>query len=184
MVLGNSEFRQRFGKLARELGDASSIDVLVRHLQERRVAAGHVILRQGETSTSLYLIAEGRLELSVRAIDGHPIRLGQYGPGQWVGAAGFIDAQPALLDVVCEREGTLWMLTRDLFDGLTSTAPVVAGALLRTLSLSLAEQLRQCVRPAYQIETDFMKNGTAFRTATREATQVALLRQLYGIEEV
>jgi hypothetical protein len=101
-----------------------------------------------------------------------------------VGAAGFIDAQPALLDVVSEREGTLWMLTRDLFDGLTSTAPVVAGALLRTLSLSLAEQLRQCVRPAYQIETDFKTTGTAFCTATREATQVALLRQLYGIEEV
>ncbi len=103
------------------------------------VPAGHVVFRQGDPSDSLYIVAAGRLGISIER-DGHePTSVFEAGTGQIVGEMGVLTGAPRSASVISLRDSLLFKLSKDTFEELLEAHP----ALTRRIACNLSERLRQ-----------------------------------------
>ncbi|MEI8256331.1 MAG: cyclic nucleotide-binding domain-containing protein [Deltaproteobacteria bacterium] len=133
-------FAKRFESLGSFLS-GDEIEELLRHLPERRVATGEVILREGGTASQAFLVWEGTL--AVRLGDGeNALDVGRSEPGMMVGEIAFLDSGPVSATVTASTDGVLLVLGRAELEKLRDAYPRIATSLLRALSKSLAARLR------------------------------------------
>jgi CRP-like cAMP-binding protein len=133
-------FAQRFEALGDYLSTAE-IEELLRHLPTRTVASGEVLLREGDTSESAYLLWEGALKVTLGAGD-EAIDIGSIQPGTLVGEIAFLDGGPASATVTATSDATVLTLSRAELDALRTAHPRIATSLLRALCKSLAARVR------------------------------------------
>jgi MFS family permease len=86
------------------------LEQLAQLLSERRVAAGEVIVRQGEPGDDFFLVAEGRVRVTV---DG--AAAGELGPGEGFGEIALLRDVPRTATVEALEETTLYALERTEF---------------------------------------------------------------------
>jgi len=96
-----------------------TIEHLAVKLEERRVAAGDVVVRQGDSGDLFYLVEKGRLRVE---IDGRPV--GDLGPGEAFGEIALLRDIPRTATVVAVEDTSLAGLERDEFiAAVTGHAP-------------------------------------------------------------
>lgn len=107
-------------------------------------AAGAVVIREGETGSSMFVIATGAVKVVVNgeAIDAH-------GPGEVIGELATLDPRPRTATVIATEESILLRLTRSVLFELMSERVEVAHAIVRFLIRRYKE------RPASDISTSF-----------------------------
>jgi len=115
---------------------------LLRKLEDSTIACqygkGEVIIREGEMGLGMYIILEGRVEVSKHR-KGTEVRLAELGPRQFFAEMSLIDDKPRSATVTTLEETECLLLTRDSFMQLMNRNPQLAVHLAR----SLAERLRQ-----------------------------------------
>lgn len=89
-----------------------------KRLNRRRVSAGKLLWRQGETADALYLIDAGRVRVFVPDRAGRERVLRFHGPGDVVGEAAFIAETPHISSAAAVEDTTVWRLERPDFDAL------------------------------------------------------------------
>lgn len=100
------------------------LEQLAAALAERRAAAGETIVRQGEPGDEFFLVAEGRVRVTV---DGVPA--GELGPGEGFGEIALIRDVPRTATVEAVEETALYALGRDEFlDAVARHAESAAAA--------------------------------------------------------
>jgi CRP/FNR family cyclic AMP-dependent transcriptional regulator len=105
---------------------------------ERRFAAGDLIIRQGESGLGFYLIVEGRTE----ARAGDEV-LAQFGPGDYFGEmALLLEDMPRTADVAALEDTTCLVITQWAFKSLLAAHPDMASALMAELARRLGEGAR------------------------------------------
>jgi CRP/FNR family cyclic AMP-dependent transcriptional regulator len=104
----------------------------------RRFAPGSVIFWQGEATTGLWIILEGRVAVERTGPDGAIYTTGVWHPGEIIGIAGLWDGSgyPASARALDDPTVLLWM-ARDRFLELHRTVPPFAEAVSRTLAARL-----------------------------------------------
>ena len=103
------------------------------------VPAGRLVFRQGDPSDSLYIIATGRLDVSIE-VEGHdPTSIYEAGRGQIVGEMGLLTGDPRSATVRSLRDSLLFRLSKERFDALLELYPVLA----RRIACDLSERLKQ-----------------------------------------
>jgi hypothetical protein len=109
------------------------LEQLAQLLSERRVAAGEVIVRQGEPGDDFFLVAEGRVRVTV---DG--AAAGELGPGEGFGEIALLRDVPRTATVEALEETTLYALERTEFlnvlGGHTESAAAAEGVAGRRLA--------------------------------------------------
>ena len=109
----------------------------------RLFKANEFVIRRGVKENTLYLIANGRLEVGTSYVNGVSISpLASIGPGSVVGEQAFIDGQARSANVYALSSGELLCLTRDKFDELYVTEPLLMRDLLLALARILSLRLR------------------------------------------
>ena len=123
------------------LGDLDpTAQALVRGCFERRdYAAGEHVLKMGEKTRDLHVIASGRADVLIQ--DG-TIRLAGVNAGAILGEMGFLDGSPRAADVVAVEPLVSLTLSRESFDALSQQHPEVAQQILQILCKELASRLR------------------------------------------
>jgi CRP-like cAMP-binding protein len=104
---------------------------LVERFRARDVAAGEVILREGEPSDGLYVILDGAVDVTKRK-DGTTAPVGRLHEGDLFGEVSCLRKTPATATVTARRAGTVLRLPRADFDALVSAYPQILE-LLSTL---------------------------------------------------
>jgi CRP-like cAMP-binding protein len=107
---------------------------------EVRFPAGHVIARQGEIGSGLFLVVNGRVRI-VR--DGRA--LAELGPGEFFGELSVIDRLPRTAQAAAVEETTCLALASWDFERVVLEQPRLALAIMRGLAARLrtvTEQLR------------------------------------------
>ena len=103
------------------------------------VPAGRLLFRQGDPSDSLYIVATGRLDVSIE-IEGHdPASIYEAGRGQIVGEMGLLTGDPRSATVRSLRDSLLFRLSKQHFEELLQLYP----ALTRRIACDLSERLKQ-----------------------------------------
>ncbi len=111
----------------------------------RRLHAGEALLREGQASTALYVVAAGTLAAYAGA--GRRRRLLRtMGEGSVVGEVTFVDGGGASADVLADGDAEVLMLTRERFDAWAAAHPDLARAFLFELGRVLAHRLRTLTR--------------------------------------
>jgi SulP family sulfate permease len=119
--------------------DPTAQSLLKGCFERRDYAAGEHVLRFGEKTRDLHVIASGRADV---LIQGGTIRLAGVNAGAIVGEMGFLDASPRAADVVAVEPLVSLALSRESFDALSQQHPEVAQQILQILCTELANRLR------------------------------------------
>jgi CRP/FNR family cyclic AMP-dependent transcriptional regulator len=135
--------------LARQVGlgtislfaDLSSdeLDELSSHLRRQRYARGHPIFFRGDPGTSLYLIEDGRVKITLTSADGREAILSLLGPDSFFGELALLDGEPRSADAVALEACSLLVLERDDFSRFLAARPEVTTRLLAVVSRRLRQ---------------------------------------------
>ena len=100
------------------------------------VPAGQFVLREGEAGDSLYIVLEGKLEVTKRR-GGQEVVLSSYEPGQFFGEMALLEQAPRSASVRTLRESRLLAIDQAAFQALLSRSPSAPFNILRTVTSRL-----------------------------------------------
>ena len=109
--------------------------VLARRTTEVEFPDGHVIARQGEIGSGLFIIVSGGVRV-VRSGE----QLARLGAGDFFGELSVLDRMPRTASVIAESPTTCLALASWDFDAAVTESPSIALAILRGLALRLRER--------------------------------------------
>jgi CRP-like cAMP-binding protein len=72
----------------------AGLEVLARELPHLRVEPGALIVREGDTSSEMFVVIHGELEVVKAADDGSHLRVAMLGPGDWFGEMAILNVHP------------------------------------------------------------------------------------------
>ena len=98
------------------LAGSPVFDPLADMLRERQFKQGEVVLREGETGTSMYIVRSGTLYATRKCEDGSDVRMLLFRPGDFVGVTTLIEMEPRPFACVAEKDSLLYELSNmDLY---------------------------------------------------------------------
>lgn len=113
--------------------DTEALALLRRHLQWVEVAAGEVLMRQGDPGDSMYLSISGRLRASVRDEDGVEHMVREMGRGEIIGEMSLYTDEPRSATVVAIRDSVLVRLAKSEFASLLASSAQMSILLTRQM---------------------------------------------------
>jgi glutaminase len=126
------------------LGDAE-LSAIELALNVRAVAAGTVVIREGEVADEMFFLLAGRisvvLPLDVR-VGGRSRRLATLGPGVAFGEMALLDEATRSADVVCDEPSTIASLSLSALEELDRSYPTIGPTIRANLARLLARRLR------------------------------------------
>lgn len=127
--------------LVEEVG-ADHAEVLLARAMPKDLDEGGILLRDQGPADALYLLLAGRLSLAVELGD-HAIRIGELGPGNWVGlVALFSGSGESATTVTAAEDCRLLRLPFDTFLAMIEETPETACYLTHVLVPMLIHRLR------------------------------------------
>lgn len=118
-------------------------------LSERRIPAGSRLVAAGEAGAEAYVVAEGRLRVSVRIPGVGEEALAFLGPGEVVGEMALVDDSPRSADVVAQDGPvTVFALPREVFRKLLTEGTPEGAPLLGGIVVALVRRFEESVRKA------------------------------------
>jgi len=116
----------------------------------RRVvlAPGQVLVRQGETGDTVFLVAAGTFEVRQRRGDGVEDVIDTIGPGDIIGGLQLVVGGVASASVEAASEAQVFRLRREAFDELCAVAPALLDTFARAEGRRLQRRQMLAVLPA------------------------------------
>jgi CRP/FNR family cyclic AMP-dependent transcriptional regulator len=114
-----------------EKGD---LDTIAAHGVTRSFARNTVVITEGDTSDSLYLILEGRVKVFLTDDHGREVILRTQGPGEYFGEMALMDEGPRSASVMTAEPSKLCVISRAGFTECLNRHPSIAMALIQHLS--------------------------------------------------
>lgn len=87
-----------------------TLEMLAAYVATEQVAAGSVVIREGESADDLYVIRDGTFDVYVGA---H--QFSTMGPGQWFGEIGLLHHRPRTATVSASTAATVWRIPGTVF---------------------------------------------------------------------
>src|SRR5579859_5105717 len=119
-----------------ELSSAELIG-LVALMRPRPYAKDEVIYLRGDPGTAFYVIASGRVKITLTSPDGKELILRRLGPGEFHGELALLDDEPRSADAIATENSLLLVLQRDAFRQFLAEHASVATKLLARVSAYL-----------------------------------------------
>lgn len=112
----------------KELKDVASL------MDEVKLPAGHVLIKEGAVGEEAFIIAEGNATVTLRGA-----KLGKLGPGDAVGEMALLDVSPRSATVTADTDLRVFVLEPRSFGELLNRHPSVG----RLMMAALARRLRE-----------------------------------------
>ncbi len=118
-------------------------------LTARTVLPGAALMKAGDVGHEAYLLAEGRLRISIDIAGAGEEALAVVKPGEIVGEMPLVDDAPRSADVWAHGgPAVVYVLTREVFQRLLGSGAPEGAPLLGGLTLLLARRLEEAIKKA------------------------------------
>jgi CRP/FNR family cyclic AMP-dependent transcriptional regulator len=117
--------------LGAELSEAEC-KVLAEQMHVLALADGDILVHEGESRRTLFILAEGRLDVT-RVVGDEEISIYQMQRGECAGTRAFVDGSPRAAGLRAVGHGTVLTLEPDAFEALLETHPRVVFKVMRAL---------------------------------------------------
>jgi CRP/FNR family cyclic AMP-dependent transcriptional regulator len=131
--------------------------VLAVAFELKKLAAGDVLLREGERSDTLYLIIEGDIEASRDAGGGEHVTLHHLKPGSVAGALGFIDGNAHSASLRAVQDSHVLMLHRDALEGMLDEHPLLVYKIMKMIVRSVHQTVLRMNQQFVEMNNYIMK---------------------------
>ncbi len=108
-------------------------------LVERKFAAGELIINQGDSGTSMFIVAKGHVNIHLPGEASRRISLKDISDGEYFGELALFDDKPRSASALATTDALLLELDRGTLERYLTTRPHAAMTLLRTMSTRLRE---------------------------------------------
>ena len=98
---------------------------LIRRFDGHEVAAGTLIIREGDAGQGLFVVLAGEVEVSKRQADGGELPLARLRAGDVFGEMSLLTNQPTTATVTAARPSTILFLEREYFQRLVQALPAI-----------------------------------------------------------
>ena len=116
---------------------SKSLRLLESCMTEDTFRPGALLLRQGEVGTSLMVLCDGRVEVSVRDPGGSRHVISEAGPGDVLGEMALLTAEPRTADVLAVTAGRMRVLPAAAFHELAHRHPEISVVLTQLVARRL-----------------------------------------------
>jgi CRP-like cAMP-binding protein len=135
------------------------LEELGRSLQRRRFAAGTMVMNQGDTGSSMYIVESGECNIHLPGEESRRISLKDIARGEYFGELALFDEMPRSASVLVTTDASLLELGRDTLESFLGRRPQVALTILRTMSARLREtNTMLSARAAKNVDEEFERN--------------------------
>jgi CRP/FNR family transcriptional regulator, cyclic AMP receptor protein len=124
------------------VADPQLIEALVSKSSCITFGADHVLFRQGDAPTGLYILHQGEVTLSMTSPNGEVVESFKADPGSLLGLPGLIGNEPYTLTAVACKGARLCFIDRDDFTGMMNTNPMLALKMLQVLAAEVRSARR------------------------------------------
>jgi small-conductance mechanosensitive channel len=139
--------------------EAAELASLSTTMRADAYAAGQSLVRQGEPGNSLFLVAEGLLDVMLTPEDGGlPLRVNRMTAGEVFGEMSLLTGEPRSTTVIASTDVVVYEITRDHFEALLALRP------------ELAEQI------STQVAEHRVRSDRALQDAADEELEIAARR--------
>ncbi len=114
-------------------------DFISSRLREEIFISGEVIVRQGESGDSLFIITSGLVQVTKREKDGTSHELARLQNGDYFGEMSLLAGQPRMADITAITETTTLVLLKEDIDGILQEYPTIAVHFSKVLSKRLRD---------------------------------------------
>ena len=114
-------------------------DFITKRLKREDFYSGEVIVRQGDTGDSLYLITSGLVKVTKREKDGTSQELARLQAGDYFGEMSLLGGQPRSADITAISETTTFVLFKEDMDAILQDYPSIAVHFSKVLSKRLRD---------------------------------------------
>ena len=108
-------------------------------LVERKFAAGDLIMNQGDSGTSMFIVAKGHVNIHLPGEASRRISLKDISDGEYFGELALFDDKPRSASALATTDALLLELDRNTLERYLTARPHAAMTLLRTMSTRLRE---------------------------------------------
>lgn len=144
-ILGQNDATRSLADVLDEALTRVGSRILTQKCEYRRLAAGELLVRQGEPSNEMFFVESGRVQVLLR-LEGMSIddskRLRSYGPGTVVGEMGFYSGESRSADIVAEKDTQVLCITREQLAEIEVAHPALARSIHRYVINILSQRLR------------------------------------------
>jgi CRP-like cAMP-binding protein len=117
------------------------VGVVLAACEQRLLVGGEVVVAEGQPGDALFMVRGGRIEI-FKAIRGDVDRVVEsFGPGELLGAMGFVDGSPVPAGARTSEASELLVLSRAAFERVRGERPDVAAPFYRNLAAVLGSHL-------------------------------------------
>ena len=117
--------------------DDDAADTICSLLTTEECEAGAHLFKAGDAGDSMYIIDDGKVQISMHSSDGEDLILAVLGPGDFFGEMALIDGKPRSANAKVVEHSRLAVLTRSHFLSFLGTSPNVAVEMLTALTRRL-----------------------------------------------
>jgi small-conductance mechanosensitive channel/CRP-like cAMP-binding protein len=132
----------------------------IAHLAERveycRLEAGSVLFTEGEVDATLYIVADGVLEIARALPDGTAETLGRIGVGDYIGEIGLLTGAARAVTAKAITNACVHVLRKDAVAPLLASEPAVAAAFEQSVKRGMTLLHRDVVA---RVDRDDMASG-------------------------
>lgn len=121
----------------------TAMERLLPWLEERRVAVGEVLIREGEPSASLFMLVEGDALICKRVAGSTEALVARVGIGDHLGEIDLVDAQSATASVIMSTDGVVLVLDVERLRRMLVTDRRLFSHVAKALYVDLADKVRQ-----------------------------------------
>ncbi|MDX2258007.1 MAG: Crp/Fnr family transcriptional regulator [Hyphomicrobiaceae bacterium] len=123
--------------------DEAGCKAIAQEMREVGFDAGQVIFARGDEGRDVYLVAEGRVRLSVLTAEGRELSFAHAERGALFGEIAMLDGGPRSADATAATKVTAYALSRGAFQRLMEREPAITTAMLNFLCQRIREADQQ-----------------------------------------
>jgi CRP-like cAMP-binding protein len=120
--------------------------------------AGSTVVEEGKPASSLWVLMQGRCEVTKAGADGSRVHLAELGPGAVIGEMTFFRPAKRSATVRCLTDVELLKLTGEAYARLAQVAPATAHAFTTAIAVVLSERLQRMGEWAARLHPDTPKS--------------------------
>jgi MFS superfamily sulfate permease-like transporter len=122
-------------------------------LQRAHYKTGEIVIRQGDTDRSVFIVVNGTTTVRVSAAGTErQVRLASYARGTIFGEMALLDRQPRSATVTADDDVVCYVLSEAAFQELIAERPGIAVRLLANVARELSARLRRATRMISELE--------------------------------
>jgi len=117
--------------------DEPDLEKLATLTTRKRYPKDGVVFFENEAGDTLFMVAAGRVKVTILGDDGREIILSVLGPGEFFGEMALLDNEPRSATTIAAEDSELVSLSRADFEGVLSHNPLIMASLIKVLTSRL-----------------------------------------------